>query len=59
VQARSLELFNQLGDRDNIGYAQRHKEVIDRFGRFPHRNEALGRESTPDERQYIATHRGF
>jgi uncharacterized protein (DUF924 family) len=59
VQVRSLELFNQLGDRDNIGYAQRHKEIIDRFGRFPHRNEALGRESTPEERQYIATHRGF
>lgn len=59
VQVRSIELFTQLGDRDNIGYAQRHKEVIDRFGRFPHRNEALGRESTPEERQYIATHRGF
>lgn len=59
VQARSLELFTQLGDRDNIGYAQRHKEIIDRFGRFPHRNEALRRESTPEERQYIATHRGF
>lgn len=59
VQARSLELFTQLGDRDNIGYAQRHKEIIDRFGRFAHRNEALGRESTPEERQYVATHRGF
>jgi uncharacterized protein (DUF924 family) len=59
VQARSLELFNQLGDRDNIGYAQRHKDIIDRFGRFPHRNEALGRESTLEERHYIATHRGF
>jgi uncharacterized protein (DUF924 family) len=59
VQARSLELFNQLGDRDNIDYAQRHKDIIDRFGRFPHRNEALGRESTLEERHYIATHRGF
>jgi uncharacterized protein (DUF924 family) len=59
VQARSVELFTQLGDRDNIGWAQRHKEVIDRFGRFPHRNAVLGRESTPEERQFLATHRGF
>jgi uncharacterized protein (DUF924 family) len=59
VQARSIELFTQLGDRENLGYAQRHKEVIDRFGRFPHRNEVLGRVSTPEELQFIATHRGF
>jgi uncharacterized protein (DUF924 family) len=59
VQARSIRLFTQLGDRRNIGYAQRHKEIIDRFGRFPHRNEVLGRASTPEELQFIATHRGF
>jgi uncharacterized protein (DUF924 family) len=59
VQARSLQLFTQLGDRKNIGYAQRHQEIIDRFGRFPHRNEVLGRVSTPEELQFIATHRGF
>jgi len=59
VQARSIELFTQLGDRENLGYAQRHKEVIDRFGRFPHRNEVLGRVSTPEELEFIATHRGF
>lgn len=59
VQARSIQLFTQLGDRENLGYAQRHKEVIDRFGRFPHRNEVLGRVSTPEELQFIATHRGF
>lgn len=59
VQARSIELFTQLGDQDNLGYARRHKEVIDRFGRFPHRNPVLGRVSTPEEAEYIATHRGF
>ena len=59
VQARSIELFTQLGDRENLGYAQRHKEIIDRFGRFPHRNEVLGRESTAQEREFIATHRSF
>jgi uncharacterized protein (DUF924 family) len=59
VQVRSIELFTQLGDRENLGYAQRHKEIIDRFGRFPHRNAVLGRVSTPEELQFIATHRGF
>ena len=59
VQARSIELFTQLGLADNLGYAQRHKDIIDRFGRFPHRNAVLGRRSTTDELQFIATHRGF
>lgn len=59
VQARSIELFTQLGELDNLDYARRHKEIIDRFGRFPHRNEVLGRTSTPEELQFVATHRGF
>jgi uncharacterized protein (DUF924 family) len=59
VQARSIELFTQLNDPENLGYARKHQEIIDRFGRFPHRNEVLGRVSTPEELQFIATHRGF
>jgi uncharacterized protein (DUF924 family) len=59
VQARSIELFTQLGLAENLDYAHRHKEIIDRFGRFPHRNEVLGRESTAQEREFVATHRGF
>ena len=59
MQARSIELFAQLGLAENLDYAHRHKEVIDRFGRFPHRNEVLGRESTAAEREFVATHRGF
>jgi len=35
-------------------YAQRHKEVIERFGRFPHRNTILGRENTPEEAEYLS-----
>ena len=57
VQARSVELFTRLGE--NLDYAHRHREIIDRFGRFPHRNEVLGRESTTEEREFVATHRGF
>jgi uncharacterized protein (DUF924 family) len=59
VQARSVELFTRLGLSDNLDYARRHQEIIDRFGRFPHRNEVLGRESTTEESQFVATHRGF
>jgi uncharacterized protein (DUF924 family) len=59
VQARSIELFGQLGIADNLDYARRHKDIIDRFGRFPHRNEVLGRRLTTEELQFVATHRGF
>jgi len=59
VQARSIELFTQLGLADNLDYAHRHKNIIDRFGRFPHRNAVLGRQSTTEELQFIATQRGF
>jgi uncharacterized protein (DUF924 family) len=59
VQARSIELFTQLGLADNLDYAHRHKNIIDRFGRFPHRNVVLGRQSTTEELEFIATHRGF
>ena len=53
VQARSVELFATLENENTLGYALRHKEIIDRFGRFPHRNEVLGRESTPEEIEFL------
>jgi uncharacterized protein (DUF924 family) len=59
VQARSIELFTQLGIADNLDYAHRHKDIVDRFGRFPHRNAVLDRQSTTAELQFVATHRGF
>lgn len=42
-----------LGDA-TVEYAYRHRDIIRRFGRFPHRNAVLGRESTPDELRYLA-----
>ena len=42
-QNRSLLLFTALGDADQLGYAQKHHDVIAHFGRFPHRNKMLGR----------------
>ena len=53
VQERSVELFASLQNEETLGYALRHKEIIDRFGRFPHRNEVLGRESTPEELKFL------
>jgi uncharacterized protein (DUF924 family) len=48
-QEGSLVLFTALGDAEQLAYAKRHRDVIERFGRFPHRNAMLGREPRPDE----------
>jgi uncharacterized protein (DUF924 family) len=48
-QALALRLFEQLGDEEWTRYASAHKMIIDRFGRFPHRNATLNRPSTAEE----------
>jgi len=53
AQARSVELISALGDLELTKYAQAHKDVIDRFGRFPHRNAILGRTSTAEELEFL------
>ncbi|KAG1648847.1 Phosphoglycerate kinase [Nymphon striatum] len=55
IQNEGLNLFRKLSE-DLYQYQINHTEVIKRFGRFPKRNEALGRTSTPDEIAYIAEH---
>jgi uncharacterized protein (DUF924 family) len=53
-QRRSVELFRALGgENDATGYAVRHMEIVERFGRFPHRNEVLGRRTTPEEAEFL------
>lgn len=60
VQAAGIPLFESLGDEQTAGFAMAHKEVIDRFGRFPHRNAVLGRASTPEEEAFMREHgQGF
>ena len=64
VQAKSVELFARLADAVSPTYqetfltmaqfAELHRDIIDRFGRFPHRNKLLGRENTPDEEAFLA-----
>lgn len=53
-QDRSVELFRALGDAEYLDYAERHRDVIREFGRFPHRNRFLGRESTGAELDYLS-----
>ncbi|HYX46386.1 MAG TPA: DUF924 family protein [Sphingomicrobium sp.] len=48
-QNRAVLLFTELGDDHQLGYAKHHREIIEKFGRFPHRNSILGRPSRPDE----------
>ncbi|WP_256645534.1 DUF924 family protein [Thermomonas paludicola] len=58
MQDRSVELMATLGD-SLLGYAHAHRNVIKRFGRFPHRNAALGRINTPDEQAWLDAGGGF
>ena len=48
-QKRSLQLFTWLGDEYQLGYARKHHDIVERFGRFPHRNAVLGRAPRPKE----------
>jgi uncharacterized protein (DUF924 family) len=57
-QERSVELFRQAFDGSERGplairSAERHREIVARFGRFPHRNAALGRPSTAEEIEFL------
>ena len=64
LQIRSVRLYEKLLTEaptalrsrfeESLQYAQRHLEVIQRFGRFPHRNKVLGRSPTPEETRYLA-----
>ena len=48
-QNEAVLLFTEIADDEQIKYAKHHREIIERFGRFPHRNAILGRASRPDE----------
>jgi uncharacterized protein (DUF924 family) len=58
-QRRSVELFERLADEpgapDVTSYAVGHRDIVERFGRFPHRNEILGRTTTPEEAEFLKT----
>jgi uncharacterized protein (DUF924 family) len=56
-QERSVALARRLG-ADDLAHAEHHRDIVRRFGRFPHRNQILGRTSTPEETYYLA-HGGY
>ncbi|WP_108444789.1 DUF924 family protein [Halomonas denitrificans] len=53
IHDEALRLFAQPGLEENLRHEQRHRDVLERFGRYPHRNAALGRDSTPAERAFL------
>ena len=54
VHAQAVVLFSQQGMEDNLNFELRHKEIIDRFGRYPHRNAVLGRTSSALELAFLS-----
>ena len=52
-QDYSVALCAEAGEPDNLKWAGIHREIIARFGRFPHRNASLGRVTTPDEQEFL------
>lgn len=53
IHRQAVELFDQPGLERNLEFELKHKDIIDRFGRYPHRNVLLGRESTPAEQEFL------
>lgn len=53
VHEQALELFKDLGNQDNLNFELKHKAIIDRFGRYPHRNTILGRQSSKEELDFL------
>ena len=58
-QDRAVALFETAGLKENLRYARHHRDIVRRFGRFPHRNAILGRESTPQELKYLNSPEAF
>lgn len=59
IQKESMRLYRALKDKKIIWFAQDHKKIIDRFGRYPHRNKIIGRKSTAAEKRFMQTHKGY
>jgi uncharacterized protein (DUF924 family) len=54
VHTQAVDLFSQPGMEDTLRFELRHKDIIDRFGRYPHRNALLGRASTAEELTFLS-----
>lgn len=58
-QDESVRLFAAAGLEGNARFAEHHRHIVERFGRFPHRNAILGRESSPAELEYLSSKEAF
>lgn len=59
TQTRCVELFKTLDKPSSLEFAIEHCDIIARFGRFPHRNRVLERETTSEEADFLQTHQGY
>lgn len=55
VHKVAVSLFSQRGMEESLDFELKHKTIVDRFGRYPHRNKILGRTSTPEEIDFLKT----
>lgn len=53
VHERAVKVFSEPGMEGTLDFELKHKKIIDRFGRYPHRNKILGRESTEEELEFL------
>ena len=53
IHQQAVELFRRNGFSNNLEFEMKHKAILERFGRYPHRNAVLGRESTAEERLFL------
>ncbi len=59
VQEQGVARFQELERPESLDFAIQHRDIIARFGRFPHRNAVLGRTNTNEETEFLKTHAGF
>lgn len=59
IHEEAMRLFTELGDEETLKYEVAHRDCLLRFGRYPRRNQALGRDSSPEELDYIAAGEGM
>lgn len=58
-QDECVRLYRELQYEDHLDFAIEHRDIIARFGRFPHRNKVLGRQSSAEELEFLKSHKGF
>ncbi|RFC67147.1 MULTISPECIES: DUF924 family protein [Mesorhizobium] len=58
-QEHCVKVFAEIGDEESLKYALEHRDIVEKYGRFPHRNRALGRNSSEDEQAFLESHKGY